>query len=154
PSPASAARWPRHCWRRSGVTCTGSPQRSTSPPGPGCVRATTRAPASVPAAGRARAAPGSARSSSKPPTPLRVPKAHTWRRSTGGWPRAGGRAGPRSRSATPSWSSPTTCSAMAPRTTTSARTTSTSESARRPSAAWSTVWKCWATGSPWNRSPP
>jgi len=57
-SPVSAAPWP-NCWSpRSAGISRASPMPSTWPPGPACARATTRVPASVTVARRARGVPG------------------------------------------------------------------------------------------------
>ncbi len=57
------------------------------PPGPGCVRATTRAPANAEVGGRARAVPGCAPPWSKRLRRRHAPKTPIWPRSIDGWRR-------------------------------------------------------------------
>jgi transposase len=82
---------------------------------------------------------GCAASWSRPPTPPPAPATPTWRPSTGALADAATTNGPRSRSATPSWSAPTTCSTGASRTPSSAATTSWSASPTRPTSAGSSA---------------
>ena len=58
--PGVGAARRRCCWRRSAPTSPASRTPPTWPPGPGCARGTTPAPASTAAGGPARATPGCA----------------------------------------------------------------------------------------------
>ena len=71
--------------------------------------------------------------------------------STTGWPPAGARRGPPSRSPTRSWSSATTSSSMAPISRTSAATTSTAATRTRSSVGSSAASKPSGTRSAWRR---
>jgi transposase len=90
------------------------------------------------AARRARGVPGSVPSRSRPPTRRRGPRAPTSPPSTAGWRRAGARAGPPWRSATPSSSSPSTSCGTEPPTATSVPPTSISWTANTSNGGWST----------------
>ena len=110
PIPGSVRSSPRRSSPRSASTCRASRPPDISSPGPGCARATTRAPASVARRECARARPGSRPSSSRAPGARPAPRTPTSKPSFSAY-------GPDAVPRKPSWPSPprssppsTTCS--------------------------------------------